>query len=819
MRQRFIKALSLAISLITLLSALLLPASAAYVAPIINPMLDTYVVDDLVKMQYDPINYPLDPSATHLQLIHFLEYGYSRTDSRYYGLYIYLYNPTGKELELEGSYLQMSYGLGSKDYSKYPLSVVSYSIDTGNKFVFYKLKVNGINNVWRNINYASRVYNLANLELLYKGETEVVTKSWEQNAAKTRKNVWTYTGFQKGFGSNTEAGTLCYNVDELDTIPVTMHDASWMSDTSSLGEDYRWEVKSYYFNIPYSYIQQYGDPLDVQKNGTDGLYSVQGEYYKYGVNGLIVPDQVTYDKFLPSTNYYKFPENIVLDWEYFYGGGKVESDPNGIEPDKIKDGFSFNVPINTEFGSTVYPFKVIPSVNLIIYNLLSIGNSVSIDNAVFNALWKSSGKPIISKSSHMYIGDKTTNIGECVEFDVKVTDGDLGAAIHTYSERNEWGSLNWLHRLFNKDLYTDKENYSDCMPLVQINLSDVSAAFKDSVQGKKLYLDYDSYTKLQEFYSEMSPKLSNGFQANNVYLMRLSVEPYYESDVNLSTGNNGFYYEKVIHKNVDIFSFTFQRADGSFVTVPVDCDPVDNLGSVVEGNNKDDSNPNKYPDDPSPGEIIFDGAKKLLDWFNTLKGIVILTGITLGSIFIFAFVIIFWKYLEPWFQRAGKLLGVVGRGLGGFFGFIGKLFFGVFKAVWNIAVLIGSIFFPPIAVLRIDSSVSFGSSNDSKYYYEDRTYKQSEEKRKQAEENRKQAEERRKQERHEAELKDMERRSKSNNSSAASQKKDPYSKERKSLKEAIEEDKSNHAQWRVEKSYDTDEFIQAAIERTYREIK
>lgn len=726
MKKVTIKLLSLTLAVITLLSVLLLPA-AAVPAPIINPMLDTYVVDDLEKMSYNVDNYPLDPSATHLQVIHFLEYAYSYTDGRYYGLYLYLYNPCGKEIELEGSYLQMSYGSGSSDYAKYPCTVVSYSVDEGNKFVFYKLKVNGVNGIRTKLNSASRVYNLANLEVLYKGESKATTKSWEVNGKTGEyKNVWKYQGYQKGFGS--ESDTLSYSVDELDTIPVEMHDASWLSDTSSLGEDYRWEVKSYYFNIPISYILQYGD-IAVDPYGTDGLYSVNGEYYKYGLNGWIRPSSCDLDKFYVrgNTSTTGFISNTNYD-------------------------ISYNMPLKDDYYEHITSDFIVKKLCVRIND-----DSDKVSNDVLLNLWKLNNKPTISNSSDLFIGPHLSNVGERVDFRVTVKDKDLANSIKTYASSKKDGFGKWLDKLFNKELYSDETGYMDCKPLVQITASDLNDIQQDSYIGSELYLDYESLLGLKAFYNEKTAILVNGFQSSNVYLMRLAVEPYY-----CTKASSGYFFEKVIHKDTDIFSFTFRRADGSLITVPVDCDPVDNLGSVVAGSNKDNNNPNGYPKDPSAAEIALDIGKDIADFVNSLKGIVVLIGLSVGTLTVIILVVVFWKYLEPWFRRAGNALGKLGRGLGGVLGFFGRAIGGIFRFIWNTTFAILS-FFLPVPNLQIGPSSSGGIRRDSsdRYEREDRSWEREDREFKRNEE-------RRKQERHEAELKDMERRSKSNNSPAAS---------------------------------------------------
>ncbi len=834
MRNGIVKLLSLTLAVITLLSVLLLPA-AAYTAPITNPMLDSYVVDDLTKMKYNVDNYPRDPSATHLQVIHFLEYGYSRTGGRFYGLYLYLYNPCGKEIELEGSYLQMSYGSGSTDYAKYPCTVVSYSVDESNKFVFYKLRVNGVSGIRTKLNSASRVYNLANLEVLYKGESKATTKSWERvDKAGSYKNTWTYQGFQKDFGSDSH--TLSYTVDEFDTIPVEMHDASWLSDTSSLGDDYRWEVKSYYFNIPISYILKYGD-ITNEPYSTDGLYAVTGEYYKYGLNGCIRPSSSDSDKFYVGCN----------------------STTTGFISHTNYD-ISYNMPLKDDYFEHITSDFIINKLCLTIND-----DSANVSNDVIFNVWKLNNKPIISNSRDLFIGEHLSNIGERVDFTVSVTGNDLASSIKTYASTKKDGFGKWLDKLFNKELYSDETGYIDCKPLVQV--TDLKEYTEAAYVGKELYLDYNSYLGLKNFYKEKAISLSDGLQANNIYLMRLAVEPYY-----CSKANSGYYFEKVIHKDTDIFSFTFRRADGSLITVPVDCDPVDNLGSVVAGSNKDNSNPNGYPDDPSAAEIAAGIGKNIVEFFQSLKGIVVLIGLSAGSLIIFILVVVFWKYLEPWFRRAGNFLGKLGRGLGGVLGFFGKLIFNAFKLVWNIGFTV--LFYFTGLDLRISGGFDFGSGKTERrdYSSDEHRWKAEEEQRKRDRHNWEMEEEQRKRDRHgwagseevrkgvrfgweheeeqrkrdrhdwagseevrkgvrlgfehdeELRKRDLhkwasEDRKKSNNPDS-SKKKDNYAKARRALKKAIDDDKSTHYQWNPNKpSYgDAEDYFNAAVKRSYEDL-
>lgn len=730
--------ISLALVIFTLLSCLALPISSA-VAPIIDPMESTYVVDDLEKMGYKVANYPKDPSAEHLQIIHFLEYGYGgAANLGQYGLYLYIYNPSGREIAIEGSYLQLSYLQGATNtdssYAKYPLKVLSYSIDQDDSHVFYKLEVMGASRIGQKISQGSRTYNLANAEILYKGESKPVTMSWESGKGVT-KNRWIYTGRQYNFGSSEPLGTLAYECDYFETIQVEMHDASWMSDTSSLGKEYRWEVKSYYFNIPTSYILKYGNPT-LSSNDTDGLVSVQGEYYKYGVNGLVVPDAEWYERFdlcdklllgsstvesLPSFGYFKGRSSTTNTSRDFYY-------------------FTYNKNLDSFTKSNFELSKFL---------LLSQRASPLIDSNSLIALWEAADKPVLASSSQMYMGEYVTGLGSRVDFEVNVNGKDLSSALTTYASTKKDGIGKWLDKVFNNELYTDEDGYLNCKPLIQINANDVSEAYMDSANGKRLYLDQDSYIGLQEFYNDH-------FLNSNVYLMRLAVEPFFETEVDLLTSpsaynksGTGYYYEKVVHKNADIFSFTFETKDGKRQIVPVDCDPVDNLGGVT-GNPSGNSNPNGYPDEPSIYDLIKGFFGDVEENILSLKSIVILAGIALGSVAMITIIVSFWEYLEPLFIRIGALLGRVSS-------WVFRILGTVLKALWNIGFTV--IFYFTGLDLRIRGGLDLSGGSTKAYTPPERR-----------------------------------------------------KKEKPAAPKATEPVKPG-------KSYDADDFFEAAVERTYRELK
>ena len=138
MTKKIARFIAFVFALIIFSSSFLVFASAAAV-PHINPMLDTYVCNDLKTLRINPDRYVIDTSATHVRDLYLLEYGYNKgSDQSYYGLYLYLLNPCGREIR--EAYVEMSYvnkDGSSSSVVKYPVDILSYSIDDNDMYLFY----------------------------------------------------------------------------------------------------------------------------------------------------------------------------------------------------------------------------------------------------------------------------------------------------------------------------------------------------------------------------------------------------------------------------------------------------------------------------------------------------------------------------------------------------------------------------------------------------------------------------------------------------------------------------------------------------------
>ena len=643
-----------------------------FAAPIENPMHDTDVMDDLRAKGYGLEDYPRDTSAEFVSLIEFFEYGYHvYGNQNYYGLYVYLYNPSGKQIYENGSYIQLSYrnkNYENTPYAKYPLRIMSVSDEPGFENVLYKFYIPSAVNIARDILDGTRVYYISGIELQY--SNVVGEKAIDYPLGKSKFLFW---GYQENFGPNGVKTELHFKAEYLETIDIDLQAASWFSNTSDLGKDYRYEVSSVYFNIPNYYIDKYGDPRN-KSSDTSGLYSVQGTYSKYVTNGVMLPNGTKKMNFFK----YNLGKNFLTSTSYSNGSVKVGG---GFYSGDVSSGSqtmgystSYNLSYNM-FVHGTYNNRYYTSSDCItrLCNVFSanIEDTVYVDQATFLEHYNSAGRNKFTDTNTGYSNRNRNNsafenIGANQKFDISVDDANLNTAIKSYASTKS-GVNKFFDRLFHKELYVDENGYADIEPIVEVKSSDFSSFNVPSENAQKLFVTQADYTSLSSFYDEHK-------SSSHVYLMRFDVNPYYCPEVTICSGTNelyegpnnanaanyekGYYFEKVVYEDFDILQFTFKNEEGGISVIPVNCDPVDIVGSIIPGNNEIMDNPNDPLDDGRDDSM--DWAKDLWDAF---KGLKLLYKVLVIIILIVLFILLLWLIAKLIGSTIGAIISAPFKGI------------------------------------------------------------------------------------------------------------------------------------------------------------
>lgn len=246
----------------------------------------TDVLDDLTSStvngeKFDLKNYPFDEEK-QIQVLSFVEYCYSyRANQRgNYGLYIYVYNPQGLNLDTDnkGNKIQMAVKYDNEgkpaDYAKLPLVFCGKSEDADYKNLFYKFKVQDVaidgKTFADRVNSNERRYDVSGIELVTYGEKNA--KEYAVNA------TYKFTGYAAGYGPDGNSkSTLVCDAGGLETITLDVQHTFYRTKTSGKGAGYQNQIDTVYFTVPQKYFDTYGT-----------LQRIKAEWYEYKTKDIIV---------------------------------------------------------------------------------------------------------------------------------------------------------------------------------------------------------------------------------------------------------------------------------------------------------------------------------------------------------------------------------------------------------------------------------------------------------------------------------------------------------------------------------------------------
>lgn len=199
--------------------------------------------------EFTTADYPQDNNGRP-QILSLSEFGYSASgDQTDYGLYLYVYNPTGMEIEdTVRNKVQLSVAGGG--YGKYQVTI----LDASDDLLFYKLRVDLADrreDVLDAVDPASRQYTTSGIELTVGGILEDYPAATD----------WIVTGYAEGYGADPEAGSTL-NTEAIDFeryLTLDVRSTYYRPDGPN-GKDYeRDTLHSVYFSVPDEIIAQYGE--------------------------------------------------------------------------------------------------------------------------------------------------------------------------------------------------------------------------------------------------------------------------------------------------------------------------------------------------------------------------------------------------------------------------------------------------------------------------------------------------------------------------------------------------------------------------------
>ena len=246
---------------------------------------ETTIEEDFAAFGFDTSFYRKDQTGKR-QMIYFIESCYSRLPSerdRFYGLYLWVYNPTCEEINEDGQN-KVNLSIGGSEYNNLLLQHLSHTTD----HLFYKFRVAEDKaaslleeaRAYSRIHSGERSYCIAGVQLQV-GEAT----SSDYGVEKT----FIFTGYACGLDeSSEEASTLTMRTEGLEAIHLYLDHTTYRSDGVH-DHWYRDAIHTAYFGLPKKYLEEYTK-----------LQRIKAEWDEYKTKEIFVTSSTTAENELES---------------------------------------------------------------------------------------------------------------------------------------------------------------------------------------------------------------------------------------------------------------------------------------------------------------------------------------------------------------------------------------------------------------------------------------------------------------------------------------------------------------------------------------
>lgn len=542
----------------------------------------TNVMDDLRSSKtFNVLNYPFYQSEKpEMYIMNVVEYCYSFDvlNQNEYGLYLYLYNPNGRNIDTTdgANNVQMgvSYNADGKptDYEKFDLKFCSKSEEKFYEGLFYKFKVidhvsaDGKTMVQR-VKSSARRYDISGIEILEKNKTLPV----DYGVGGT----YTFKGYAKGYGADTSAeSTLTCEINELETISLEVHSTYYR--TGEYETNHRHDLTSVYFAVPNRFFEEYGK-----------LQKIKAEWYEYQTTPICVTSSDTvYDLLYPYLGQYTYESSG--NYLQLYTGYQQLVGSNG-HYDKYDWAYNcdYTTAINESCKRISYLFSTngaaIGSYVLSSERIKSYVQSYnkSFTDGYINIPGKTISHDLFektlseSRTAVPYVGNDIHH--KLVEFDADNTFDML-----SYDETHS-GWHKFFAKLFGLAPNDVDQSYKGISPIHIVTAEDMA---KDNL-ASTLLIDGsdDALEDFRDFYNKSTEedKTVVLFRFAQTDYMNLPVIAYNSktgTNISKQYGKDTYIITESVFLNFDIIQLTFNK-EGVYTVIPVVNSPIDIYNDIT----------------------------------------------------------------------------------------------------------------------------------------------------------------------------------------------------------------------------------------------
>lgn len=522
------------------------------------------------KVGFDYRQYPKDSNGS-IQILDVVEYCYSENAAvnKYYGLYIYVYNPTAKNVLSIGNSIQMATAIDDSgialEYEKLQLQLLSTSSDLV-KNLFVKFKVGIPSKLLNVVKAEKRSYIISSIEVNLKPEMGTALTTDYPVGGK-----WIYTGFAEGCATDPKAeSNLNCVIEQVETISLDLTQSSYLTNESALGEGHRNQISSVAFNVPNRFFDSYGE-----------LQKISAEWHEYRTEPILITSELDiYNSFVATKN--KPIKAGSTDYSYCPFGFEVEQSANEAYY-SIFNRYNPNLTV----GLMPIP-KPLDSVHNVFYitngdianyimpreTLLNYfkSNKSTVDNGGYSI-----GGGYLSKNL-VYDG---VGSGRTAGYNKKVFDaGDSAIVISHKNEQISAWTRFWS--IFDKNLIK-YDKMQDVSPIYLLQEKDLASA--DTLISSGLMWGLDDVQALKTRY-----RLAKSSDSKTV-VFRFAITDYFSKVANVFKNGGAYlgdgvgdtteltFTEQNVFFDFDIIDLTFKK-DGVFTVIPTANSPIDIVGPV-----------------------------------------------------------------------------------------------------------------------------------------------------------------------------------------------------------------------------------------------
>lgn len=546
----------------------------------------------------------------HPEIIRFMEYCYSEKTSldSYYNLYLYMYNPSGKQIDISNVEVNMAIWFNDdgsvRDYGNLKLQ---YLDSTGNNLL-YKFKLPSktlLNNQRRyHKNFGYRHYEIIGIQ--YKFSDSSSFNSTDYDISK----IYKFSGYSAYCSDNNESSLKCV-LDEAETVRLELGSTNYRFKNKNLDRSTGYylydELQTCYFSVPEELFTKYGD-----------INMIEAEWYEYKTAPIYVTnDNSAYNWFLQYLDWdlpnidtwYSNPWRVF--WEehretYSYGtyyffnkglNGEVQKILNAnieggnyyaLNGTSYEDLRKLNYIFLRENIKEVSDYKISRSemMNWIQDYKTMLPDRIFSDTELIKTIenkgyYKGLFTDSIDKDRQILLADQTQKNGKVV---VSIADGEHDSI--TQEQEKSWWDLLWTGR--------DNEN----IPYDSIKTVE-SKYYYDLLNGD---LTDEEFCKENYCNIEDMPAIRQAFKdsidlGNRFILFRFAVTDYYSSPARFDkvegykelfdnqlysdiSGVNGYIAQETVFLDFDVISLTFKNSNEVKKVIGVVANPIDIINGI-----------------------------------------------------------------------------------------------------------------------------------------------------------------------------------------------------------------------------------------------